>query len=526
MAAHAGPAPRPIALPRLLPAERWLTDEASLALHGCDIFAPGEVPAAVALPETVAEVQAIVREAAARRIPLTVRGGGASYTGGYTHARPGGILLATDRLTRILAIDTRDAFVTVEPGVTWAALDAALRPLGWRTPFRGPFSGLHATVGGAMSQHAISHGTGRAGISAESLLSLELVTGTGELLATGTAASASAHPFFRHDGPDLAGLFTGDCGAFGIKVRLTLRIERAAPHAAFLSARFDAFAAMADTMAEVSAERLDDTHFGIDAAIQRAQIERGLGIGGRLGVAKAVLQRSDGLVAGAASLVRMASDGVRDLMLAPYAVHWIVEGQTAAEARGRADRIRALLRGRGTELPPTVAEVTRATPFPPFTSILSMAGERWVPIHAILPISRAAGFHAALQQLWRERRAMLDRHGIHSGTMFMCPRPGALLYEPSFNWPDAQLPPHAHFVPPAHRARLPTHPPNDPAREAVEALRCEVIDLMQKFGAAHFQIGRTYPFVQGRNPATLALVRALKATLDPHGILAPGQLGL
>ena len=55
------------------------------------------------------------------------------------------------------------------------------------------------------------------------MLGLEVVTGTGELLVTGSAAAASAaSPFFRNYGPDLTGHFLGDSGAFGIKVEATL----------------------------------------------------------------------------------------------------------------------------------------------------------------------------------------------------------------------------------------------------------------------------------------------------------------
>ena len=64
------------------------------------------------------------------------------------------------------------------------------------------------------------------------------------------------------------------------------------------------------------------------------------------------------------------------------------------------------------------------------------------------------------------------------------------------------------------------------ATALVAQLKHDVIDLMVAHGAAHLQIGKTYPYLQGRNAASVALLRAIKAELDPHDILNPGALGL
>ena len=123
--------------------------------------------------------------------------------------------------------------MTVEPGVTWAALREALLARGFKTKFWGSYSGLHANVGGGMSMNAISHGQGCA---AEAALGFEIITGTGELMKTGSAVSGKASAFARHYGPDLTGLFTGDCGALGVKARITLALVKAPP--AFATASF------------------------------------------------------------------------------------------------------------------------------------------------------------------------------------------------------------------------------------------------------------------------------------------------
>ena len=164
-------------------------------------------------------------------IAVCARGGGTSYTADYLPISRNTLIIDLGRLDRIVEFNQVDAYVTVESGVTWAALKSALDPLGLRTPFYGPFSGLRATFGGAVSQHAISLGSAAHGLSAQSVLSMLVVLADGTCLHTGSAARLQAGagmysvgPFMRHDGPDLTGLFTGDCGAFGVKATITLAL--------------------------------------------------------------------------------------------------------------------------------------------------------------------------------------------------------------------------------------------------------------------------------------------------------------
>ncbi len=510
----------------ILPAGGLLLGEDDRSFYGMDVYHAGPPPVAVALPASIAELQAIVAACAETGTALAVRGGGASYTDGYTHAAGGGLTISTERLNRIVEIDEMDATVTVEPGVTWAQLHEALAQKGWRTPFFGPFSGLVATIGGALSQNAVSHGTGAAGVSAESLLSLEIVTGTGALLKTGSAGSAVADPFFRHFGPDLAGLFTGDCGALGVKARITLKLQRVKAHAGYVSFRFDRFDALHEALRAVSAEQLDDEHFAVDAQIQRAQLERASGAGAKLGIARQVMDGSGSFLDGAKKLAKMAMAGDKDLALAPFAAHWVTEGVSQGEALDRAARIRALVAGHGTEMAATVPTVTRAVPFQPLTNTLGSRGERWVPVHGLFAHSAVMGFHHALQDYWRASAGVMEAHGIHSGTMFMSVGPNAFLYEPTFNWPDAQTPYHARVVPAGYLAKLPVHRANPAAAAEVKRMKTEVADLMAAHGSAHFQIGKFYPYARGRNEPAMALLRAIKAELDPRGILNPGALGL
>jgi FAD/FMN-containing dehydrogenase len=205
-------------LTQRLGADHVLTNDSELTFFAHDVFRAGEKPAAVVRPGTIEELQDIVKSAYESGTTIISRGGGASYTDAYRHNSEGGITIDTSRLTKIEINEARGT-VTVEAGVTWAALREAVTAKGYKTRFWGSYSGLHATVGGGMSMNAISHGKGCA---ADAALSFDIITGTGEMMRTGSAISSKSVPFVRHFGPDLTGLFTGDCGALGVKARITL----------------------------------------------------------------------------------------------------------------------------------------------------------------------------------------------------------------------------------------------------------------------------------------------------------------
>lgn len=496
-----------------------LTDEADRRFAGTDVFAAGEIPLAVARPRSVEALQAVVAACAETGTPVAVRGGGASYTDGYTHARAGGITLDMSGLKRI-EVNATNGVVTAEAGVTWAELRDALLPHGLRTPFFGPFSGLAATVGGSMSQHSISHGTGIWGVSADSLVGLDVVTGTGALLSTGA-------PHFRHYGPDLAGLFTGDCGALGVKARVRLRLLRRREHFAAASFSLGDFAAMHAAMREVGLEALDDENFGLDATLQQGQIGRNAGVAQKAEIARQVMKGAGSLGAGVKALAKMAAAGDRALRQASFAVHYIAEGVSPREAEDRVARIAAIFAARGAErIPETVPTVVRSMPFAPLTNVVGPGGERWVPFHAILAHDAVGPFHAALEAYFAANAAVMEEHRITSGRMFMAIQGHGFVYEPTFYWPDCQTIYHERTLPPEHQKTIAHFPENLAARAEVKRMKAEIIDLMAAHGAAHFQVGRVYPWAASRDAASLALVRALKRELDPHGILSPGALGL
>ena len=111
-------------------ADYVLIDAAEREFYSMDVYNARELPIAVVQPGTVADLQAIVRIAAAAGVAMVPRGGGASYTDGYVCASANSLLVDTSRLNRILEINEEDMYVTVQPSVTWAKLDEALAAKG------------------------------------------------------------------------------------------------------------------------------------------------------------------------------------------------------------------------------------------------------------------------------------------------------------------------------------------------------------------------------------------------------------
>jgi glycolate oxidase len=497
----------------------------ALAPFSADVFASGARPLACAAPASVAQLQELMRIAAQAGLAVLPRGGGASYTQGYVSATAGALLVDLQRLNAIVEINEDDAYVTVEAGVTWAALDAALAARGWRTPFRGPFSGSVATVGGTMAQHGISHGTGAHGVSASSVTALDVVLADGRLLRTG-APLLGGTPFQRHHGPDLTGLFLGDCGAFGIKARISLALLRVQPHHGALSFGFDTWDALHAGMRAAARENVDDTHFGLDASMVRGQLKRPRGLVATLRAAQRIWCTTPGVRAPLAQLLRMALRGERGLAGAPFLAHYIVEGGSAREARLRADRLRRAIAPHGREIGNTIPTVVRSQPFERMFHVLGPDGERWVPVHGLMPHSRVPAFHAALQQWLAHHADALRQHGVWIGTLVECVGAGGFLVELGLYWPDAPNAYHRATVAPQALARVHAHPPQPARQRWIALLREELIQLYRAHGAAHFQLGRTYPYADAMDAVGLDVVRGLKAVLDPQHRMNPGVLAL
>ncbi|MCC7256848.1 MAG: FAD-binding oxidoreductase [Gammaproteobacteria bacterium] len=505
--------------------EHVLTDTAERQFHAMDVYRAGELPVAVVRPGSTAELQAIVRIAADAGTAIVMRGGGASYTDGYVPVTPQAVLVDTCRLTRIIEINEQDMYVTVEPGVTWHDLWRALRVKNLRTSFWGPFSGLKATIGGSASQNSVSLGSGNYGISADAVLGFEIVLASGEILRTGAQAAANGKPFFRWYGPDLTGLFCGDAGALGVKASISLRLIRLPPFDGAVSFGFGSFEQMAAGMAAAARENVTADTFGLDPKLQQGQLSK-TDTKGAVTAALAVAKTARNPAEGLGKLLRMAAAGKRFFAGHDYSAHYTVEGVSRAEVAGKLAVLRRVMAGHGEEIANTVPTVIRAMPFIPLYPVLGPKGERWVPMHGILPFSKVAEFHGRISRLYADNLERMRALKVDKGAMFTAINTQGFLYEPVFYWEDDRTLFHQRYLPAEYLRTLPEYPANPEGRALVEELRGRIRQLFAAAGAIHMQVGKCYPYMEGRQPEAARVLRDLKKQLDPQGIMNPGALQL
>jgi len=174
-------------------------------------------PDLVVLPVTTGEVQAVVRLAAKHKIPLLPKGGGSNRTGMLMPIY-GGIIVDTIKMNRVLEVNVRDLYVTVQPGITLKELDAQLSS--FRVALnqeQGSFK--VATVGGSISTAGFSRKHQKYGTISDRVMSLEIVLADGRVLRTGPKVLYTSTGYRLHQ------LFIGAEGTLGIITEATLRVE-------------------------------------------------------------------------------------------------------------------------------------------------------------------------------------------------------------------------------------------------------------------------------------------------------------
>ncbi len=512
------------ALRRALPGLDVSTD--SLALYATDIFYESKfLPLAVVAPASASDVQRVVTTARAQGFSLAVRAAGLSYSAGYIPADDHTLVVDTTWMNRIVEINARDRYVTVEAGVTWAALHEALKDHRLTTPFWGTFSGRHATVGSSLSQGAKLYGSGSRGTSAETVIGLKVVTGTGELVTTGSAASIHRpSPFFRNYGPDLTGVFLGDCGAFGIKVEATLQLIPAAEAIEVASFSFAAARDLLESMATIGAETLATEIMALDPGSVRSRLSGG-GLKKDLQTLKSVATASASPLQSLKDVVSVAVGGRSFADKVGYLLSCVTEGRSADEARARMERVRAIVGARGAEeTRASIPRVMRADPFPEVSGLLTPSGKRLNWLHTVVPNSRATECFERTEAVYAAHAAEMERHGIARNYFLSANGPSGVGIETLINWPDAPLAVHRHYMQMSHGDSYKTRDENREARAAVARLSEAIVSAWSMLGGVHLQIGRKYPYLATREPATRALVAHLKSLLDPDGIMNPGNL--
>ncbi len=504
----------------------FFDDEATRTLMSQDIWSRGRLADFVLAPSTIDELSRAVALAHTFDIPLNPRGGGMSYTNGYTPDRVGTGIIDFSRLNRITEINADDMYVTAQAGTTWKQLHEALAPLRLRTPFWGPLSGISSTLGGGLSQNNAFFGAGLYGPSTDSVTGLGVVLADGTYVRTGTAGGVNGKPFWRHYGPDLTGLFLGDAGAFGYKAEASLRLIRAPEYEDWAAFEFSDRRDCAAAMAEVAREGLASEVFGFDPNLTAIRLRRASLLADTKALAN-VVKAQGSLIKGIREGAKVALAGRGFVGRNTWSLNFVVEGRSRAGVTEDMSRLKAICRKQGgEETENSIPKIIRANPFGPANNILGPDGERWVPVHGIVPLSAGATVLDEIQSLFEAFSDEFAKFGITDGYLITTLSTNGFLIEPVFLWPEERFEIHDRLVEPGFLKRLPTHPQNAAATECVARARQAVIDVFSRHGGAHFQVGRTYPYTGTRTPEARALVQTIKHALDPRGRVNPGALGL
>lgn len=495
-------------------------------LHSEDVWVPVRATAAlVVAPGSTAEVAAVVKAASTAGYAVAPRGAGMSYTGGYVPAHDRTVSLDMTRLNRILRLSREDMTITVQAGATWVAVNEALAAQGLRLPFWGPMSGLSSTIGGGLSQLNAMFGAGHYGTSSESVVALTVVTAAGEIIRTGARGPDGDTPHYRHFGPDLTGLFCGDCGTLGVKAEVTLRLITAPKFEDTASFSFPTGEALLNAMAEIARSGVAAETCAFDPGLTVVRMKRA-SLMGDVKTLGAVVAKEKSLGKGLLAAAKIAIGGRNFIAPTDYPLHFACEGRSKAGVEAdMAEARRICVAAGGSEIENTIAKVIRAMPFPPLNSMLGPTGEAWVPCHGVASLSTAPAILAEILALYDRRRAEMDAAEVHTGFLFTTMASNAIVIEPVFFWPQGWRKVHESAVEPAHLARLTQRPENPEGTALVTALRKDVLEIFTRYGTGHFQIGRTYPYRESRDAGSKALLDAVKGAVDPDGILNPGVLG-
>lgn len=235
-------------LRRLYPAGRLIVDPAGLTAYESDALTAFRArPRAVVLPENQQEVIETVRLCYQNGVPFVARGSGTSLSGGSLPIEDG-LVIALNRLNRIIRLDPAGRLAVVEPGVINLNVSKAAAPYGlYYAP--DPSSQSICTIGGNIAFNSGGAHCLKYGMTSNHVLAIKAVLPDGQLIHLGNDSLESV-------GPDLLGLFVGAEGLFGVALEITLRLLPRPERYRTVLAAYNSLAEAGEAVAQVVASGL------------------------------------------------------------------------------------------------------------------------------------------------------------------------------------------------------------------------------------------------------------------------------
>jgi alkyldihydroxyacetonephosphate synthase len=199
--------------------------------------APAGAPDAIVLPDDHEQVRAVLELCANRGLAVVPFGGGTSVVGGVEPLSDGhaaAIALDTSRIAQIAELDRESRIVTVGAGMRGPALERALAAEGL-TLGHWPQSFEYVTLGGCAASRSAGQASSGYGNIAKMVLGLRLAAPVGDIALAPMPASAA--------GPGLRELIVGSEGTLGVITTVSLRVRRAPAERRYEGVMFESFAA-------------------------------------------------------------------------------------------------------------------------------------------------------------------------------------------------------------------------------------------------------------------------------------------
>ncbi len=233
------------ALRAVLPARAVLSEPEDTRPYECDgLAAYRQLPMVVTLPDSEAQVIAVLDVCRRLQVPIVPRGAGTGLSGGAMPIADG-VVLSTARLNQILRMDAYSRTAVVQPGVRNLAIsEAAARHALYYAP--DPSSQIACTIGGNVAENSGGVHCLKYGLTVHNVLRVRMVTMDGEVVELGGEALDAP-------GLDLLSVFIGSEGMLGIVTEVTVKLVPKPATARVIMASFNEVTAGCNAVASLIA---------------------------------------------------------------------------------------------------------------------------------------------------------------------------------------------------------------------------------------------------------------------------------
>ena len=273
-------------LKTLLPAHALLYQSEDTTPYECDgLTAYRARPLLVALPETEAQVAAVLKACYALNVPVVARGAGTGLSGGAM-PNPLGVTLSLAKFNKILKIDKRSRTAVVQCGVRNLAISEAASPHGlYYAP--DPSSQIACTIGGNVAENSGGVHCLKYGLTLHNIQKVRGFTMDGEPITFGSDA-------LDQDGYDFLSVVIGSEGMLAVTTEVTVKLIPKPMLARCIMASFDDVRKAGDAVAQVIAAGIIPAGLEMMDKPMTAAVEDYVHAGYDLDAAAILLCESDG----------------------------------------------------------------------------------------------------------------------------------------------------------------------------------------------------------------------------------------